>query len=190
MWLFRRLDLGPMRSKHVLRVEDVRFKGSYASVWFDRPNPWAQRNESVPGAPAYYVEFTWKPFLKPEEAKEVLDDWLARHGLAYRVARWQKSYHIKYFYQAAVTWADGRGVKAPAELWWEANYNGLTGELWTDGEEPRGEVLVFAGLPLYRRLPFREVGLFAQHPLGFHAIFLVSGFVHQFLSSKNLGGGA
>lgn len=168
---------------HKVKILKREYKGTYASVWFSEPVPRAKRNTELQYAPAYYVEFTWEPFLEQKEAKLLLDDWVSDNGLREKLALWRSTYHIKYFYNCYVETEKGRGWM---EVWWEANWDGKNRKLRIEGRPPGKNETVISGFPVYKFLPFRIIGIRAVHPFGFHVIVLRSDFVHQY---KVLGGG-
>lgn len=170
---------------HTIGIACMRFVGSYASVWFNKPNKWTIKNNEVPNAPKYYVDFTWGQFIKPEEAKKVLDKWVNEHDLENDLAIWDKTYHIKYFYQTMINMIDNKPISRKfMEVWTESNWNGK--ELKTLPYPVKGKVQVLSGLELYNRLPFRIIGFTSQHPLGFNFIILLSNFAYQYRMYKVL----
>jgi len=164
---------------HSVRVRDLQFRGSYASVWFDEPNKWTKENREVPNAPKYYIDFSWRKYLTIDEAKALLDAWLAKRGLVEHLAKWRSTYHIKYFYQAIIDRLDDKPIgKRFMEVWSEVNWDGE--RLNSTPFPTKGTIKVISGLPHYKVLPFRVVGVGAQHPLDFGIIVLFSSFVYQY----------
>ena len=168
--------------EHTFHVVKAPFVGSYASVWFDKPNRWAVWNNEVPGAPRYYIAFTWREYLTPERAQALLHAWLAKRGLFKELAVWAKTFHIKYFYQGVVDGVDGHPVgKKYVEFWQEFNWDGR-GVLKGEPVPVGGNVVALSGLEQYPLWPFRIVGRGAVHPLGrFGWILLRSSFKYQYL---------
>lgn len=168
--------------EHTFRVVKARYAGTYASVWFNEPNLYTKPNRSVEGAPEFYIEFSWTDHIKPVQAKAFLDAWLANQGLYGKLAHWEKTYHIKYFYQGVVGRADGCPIgRKHIEFWQEFNWR--LGEPFEADELPvAGEVTVLSGLEQYRFLPFRVVGVGAVHPIDWPGwVFLRSNFKYQYL---------
>ena len=121
-----KIDLSPVGSEHTFTLSSVKFKGIYCSVWFDEPNEYTKENKSVPNAPKYYIDFKFLDDLSYEEVKKKVDEILREMGVLDKVAKWEKSYHVKRFYQAIVTTVDGNWVDFKnAELWCEGNYDGV-----------------------------------------------------------------
>jgi len=181
----KKLNIGEVGSLHRFHIKSAEYKGTYCSVWFDEPNEYSNPNESVPNAPKYYIDFVWTNYLPPAQAKELVDKWLSERGLLGKVAKWEKSYHFKYFYQLIVDKVDGKEVGAKkAELWCEANWDGVEEKFHMGLMEVHKDINVLVGLPHYKDRDFRIVGLTTQHLLGFGIVVLFSDFVHQFLAYK------
>lgn len=167
---------------HTVKVKDIWYVGTYASVWFDGPNEYTVRNREIPDAPAYYIEFVWKKQQSFEMDKNLLTYWLKKRLMFSDVDGWRSSYHIKHFYQAVVTEVDGKGVdKKYMEVWTEANWNKDTDEFKKiECNMDVGEMKVISGLEQYRWLPFRIVGVGAEKPLGGWPILILSNFKFQY----------
>ena len=155
-------------------------KGMFVSVWFDNKFSFycKERPNTVSNtSPKYYIPLVFNKFIPIDEIEEYIKTYIL-NKYKVELAKWDKSIHIKYFYE--VMNKDNEII----EVWEEHNYDGNKKE-WScvyEFDDMNIDYELGEGLMCYKNLPFRFVG--SLFTLQF--IILRSDYKHQYLLKGDL----
>ena len=149
-------------------------KGMFVSVWFDdcfsfyckeRPNTVSNTS------PKFYIPLVFNRFMTIDEIEEYIrKNILNKYNV--ELAKWEKSIHIKYFYEVI------NKDNIFLEVWVEYNYDGIKKEWFCVHDfNDNSDYELGEGLMCYKNLPFRFIG--SLFTLQF--IILRSDYKHQYL---------